>query len=329
MIQVSAVIPCYNKVKVLPQTLRALQAQTIGPDGFDVVVVDDGSTDGTKQFLANCASSYSFRYILQENAGAGAARNAGALACDGRILLFLDADIVLRPDAIAAHLDAHDKYHSALIAGRIVPVTPNPVGIEDLLFQKIFDFGVQERHLPWNCTITQCLSIAREDFARVGLFDEDLRRGQDIAYGYRAVQCGLDIIHYPTCVGEHNHAQNLIQHCQVERSNSRHLVAFFVRYPHLKQEFPYLADKWPVAWASDPLPLIVRKLIRRLGATWPALLILWSVWSRVSRMDVSAESLEATYWKLVASYQLLGIREGIAAYTAVRSFAEVPDGESK
>jgi glycosyltransferase involved in cell wall biosynthesis len=96
---VSVVIPSWNHREELVECLSSLEAQTYRP--FEVIVVDDGSTDGTAARVARVRVSYPFRFIqLMENKGAAAARNLGAKRSEGAFLLFLDADVELRPHAI-------------------------------------------------------------------------------------------------------------------------------------------------------------------------------------------------------------------------------------
>lgn len=90
----SVVIPAYNSAEMLPTCLQALQAQTLPADQYEIIVVDDGSTDDT----AEVARDLGVRVISQPNAGPAAARNRGALAARGDILLFTDADCTPFPD---------------------------------------------------------------------------------------------------------------------------------------------------------------------------------------------------------------------------------------
>ena len=86
----SVVIPVYNGADTLPECLQALRAQTLPADWYEIIVVDDGSTDGS----AGVARGFGVRVISQPNAGPAAARNRGAAAAQGDILLFTDADCV-------------------------------------------------------------------------------------------------------------------------------------------------------------------------------------------------------------------------------------------
>lgn len=90
----SVIIPTYNRRELLPQALASVRAQTL-PD-YEVIVVDDGSTDGTREWLATLSDDR-VRVLLQENRGPGAARNLGIQNAVGEYITFLDSDDVWLP----------------------------------------------------------------------------------------------------------------------------------------------------------------------------------------------------------------------------------------
>lgn len=92
---VSVVIACYNGAALIPAAIRSAQAQTMPPR--EIIVVDDGSTDASREVIAAFPG---VRLVAQANAGVSAARNRGAEAAAGEWLLFLDQDDDLSPDAL-------------------------------------------------------------------------------------------------------------------------------------------------------------------------------------------------------------------------------------
>ena len=93
---VSVIIPCYNHARYLPKAVESVFSQNF--PGTEVVVVDDGSKDDTREV---CTRLEGVRYIYQENAGLSAARNRGIRESKGDLLIFLDADDWLYPDSIS------------------------------------------------------------------------------------------------------------------------------------------------------------------------------------------------------------------------------------
>jgi glycosyltransferase involved in cell wall biosynthesis len=109
---VSVVIPTYNRAHVIGDAVASVMAQTFRQ--FELVVVDDGSTDGTAEILASI-SDPRLRAIRQANAGAAAARNAGVRAARGTLISFLDSDDLWKPDKLereVAFLDRHPEVDS-------------------------------------------------------------------------------------------------------------------------------------------------------------------------------------------------------------------------
>ena len=317
----SVIVPSYNKALALQKTLLALDCQTIDRTRFEVLVIDDGSTDATERIVTDLGPSFRCRFIRQEHQGAGAARNLGASLAKGDLLLFLDSDIMLDTHAVAQHLDAHRRFDRALVVSRILPVSPNPIGQEDLIFQRGFDFGPSEKALPWHCALTQALSIKKHHFQEIGLFAVDLPRGQDIELGFRASRLGFEIQYCATAIGIHNHALPIEQRCQLERQNHKKLVILFQRYPELLPELAYLRHKLPVDWRKDPCRVVAIKTVRRAVAARPALGLMECAWHVASRLSFSPQMRERLYWSIVGSYQILGLREGMRTYGPISTVA--------
>src|SRR5206468_2814996 len=88
--------------------LGALSFQTLPASCYEVVVIDDGSTDGTEDLCRTGAYPFGeIRYVRQKNGGAGSARRAGVEAARGKYLLFLNDDTVATPTLLAEHLAVH------------------------------------------------------------------------------------------------------------------------------------------------------------------------------------------------------------------------------
>ena len=116
---VSVVIPCYNHAHHLREAIQSVLQQTYA--NVQLIVVDDGSVDNTREVAHHYPG---IEYLVQENRGLGAARNAGLAECEGEFVLFLDADDRLLPDALASGVEALRKSpESALAVGRHARVT--------------------------------------------------------------------------------------------------------------------------------------------------------------------------------------------------------------
>ena len=104
---VSVVIATYNRKELLTTCLRCLDAQDYPRDRFEVIVVDDGSTDGSAEMVRNWSARYSLRCIAAGHQGPGPARNFGVAHALGDIIIFIDDDAFASPWFIAEHVRSH------------------------------------------------------------------------------------------------------------------------------------------------------------------------------------------------------------------------------
>ena len=111
----SVIVPMYNSQEFLRRSVASLDAQTVDQQAFEVVLVDDGSTDGSLALARELAATRPNYVVLsQENGGVSAARNAGIRAARGRYLMFLDADDTLSAPSIEALVRAFDEFGDAV-----------------------------------------------------------------------------------------------------------------------------------------------------------------------------------------------------------------------
>ena len=176
---VSVVIPTYNRCKYVTKAIDSVLAQTF--TDYEIIVVDDGSTDNTRVVLQSYLSK--IRYIFQENKGVSAARNAGIVAAKGEWIAFLDSDdewlsakLELQMKDINQHPDA------ILVCSNVSFEGPTEMQIDYfkgcLSFCKNKVFFVKEplfKSYAWTSTV---LAKRNEVFA-VGLFDEKLTIHED------------------------------------------------------------------------------------------------------------------------------------------------------
>lgn len=120
---VSVIIPAYNAEETLPRALASIAAQTLSPQ--EIIVVDDGSTDGTWAYVQSLAGHYQNIPLIsrqQDNAGAGAARNQGINLAKGAYLAFLDADDTWSPEKLAVSVAALAESKHAFVCHNLVRV---------------------------------------------------------------------------------------------------------------------------------------------------------------------------------------------------------------
>lgn len=220
MIEISVVIPTYNRATVLIRCLTALLDQTLDQARFEILVVDDGSADETPAVLKQVDGLRAFRQA--RNMGPAAARNTGIRAARGTYILFLDDDVVLSPTVLAQHVAAHEAEAGEHIAilGRAVwpPEQPMSPFTRYLFAGRVGRGHVYERmpdphNVSYRWFITRHVSVARTFLMRHGLFDEDFpyAYGEDTELAYRLQRQGLRIVYRPDIVVQHHHLPSYVQ----------------------------------------------------------------------------------------------------------------------
>jgi glycosyltransferase involved in cell wall biosynthesis len=198
----SIVIPTYNRKPILEKCLLALESQNYSGE-YEVVVVDDGSIDGTVDWLREIKFSH-VQLFCQDHQGPSAARNLGIEKAIGDIIIFIDSDLVVLPGFLSAHeaklqqgrSDAGDDRFFTY--GRVV----NTANFEDPTSEpyKITDYSAA-------FFATGNVAIARHWLIEAGLFDMgfQLYGWEDLELGVRLKNLGLRLIKAPEAVGYHWH----------------------------------------------------------------------------------------------------------------------------
>jgi glycosyltransferase involved in cell wall biosynthesis len=212
---ISIIIPTYNRYETLKRNLNLLAAQTISMEEFEVIVVDDGSSDETPRFLTEFAqrSPYALQVITQKNSGQGVARNAGIEKATGEILLFLGDDMLTNPDFLSQHLRFHtanpekEKVCLGLVAWH--PEIKPTHFMRWLITSGVqFKFSDLHRGKPadFHYFYTSNLSLKRE-FLGSERFDSSFHGWgfEDTELGYRLQQKGMQLIFHPEAVALHLH----------------------------------------------------------------------------------------------------------------------------
>lgn len=186
--RISVVIPAYNAERFLPRALDSVFAQS--EPVHEVIVVDDGSKDGTEQVVRSYGDRV--RYLRQENSGAAVARNRGIREATGNWIAFLDSDDFWYRSKLACQLSVlrrHDELRWCFCEfhfrdrERLLKHVYTPGAWQERADDGIVPFF--PAGLAGVNVHTSGLVIAREVFEEVGYFDPELRRGQDLDMWWR------------------------------------------------------------------------------------------------------------------------------------------------
>lgn len=223
----SVIIPTFNRRVILKKSLLSLARSTISPDEFEVVVVDDGSTDGTRDMLAHLDVPYSIIYAWQERGGPAKARNRGIELARGKIIIFIDSDIVVVPEFVEAHINVH-KEPRRVASGPVIHT--NDLDNPDSASLKITD-------LSQAFFATGNASVAKDHLVEAGLFYEgfDQYGWEDLELGHRLQKLGMSKVRVPEAIGYHYKDRLTVasvpKHRQREKERGRMAVVFYERDP--------------------------------------------------------------------------------------------------
>ncbi len=196
------VVPTFQRRESLQRLLDALAAQTYPHADFEVLVVDDGSTDGTREWLATLRTTYRVRPLAQAHGGPGKARNLGVAEAAGSIVVFFDDDVIPAPDAIAQHVDAHREKPDTVVIGPMLPPDDSrrPAWIrweEARLLEQYRAMTAGEYECTPRQFFTANASIERQRFRDAGGFDAAFARAEDVELGYRLRDLGAHFAFEP------------------------------------------------------------------------------------------------------------------------------------
>jgi glycosyltransferase involved in cell wall biosynthesis len=229
--RLSVIVPAYNAANFIRDAIRSIEEQDYPT--LEIIVVDDGSTDATREVVAG--HNGAIRYVRQENQGAAGARNHGLSLARGSLITFLDADDVWTPSALkllTEHL--HDSPQTDVVLGRVqyTRLLTDSTGehrmeaFGDPCISFSFDAGVFRRQI----------------FERIGTFDASLRSSEDVDWFMRAREARvmIDVLE-DVVLFYRRHGRNLTQ----DRDTSHRDLAHALKQSLNRRRRSSAADSLP------------------------------------------------------------------------------------
>jgi GT2 family glycosyltransferase len=244
--RLSIVVPTYNRRGLLARTLPLLLRQAGATEGVEVLVVVDGSKDGTLEMLQRYRPDNLLRVITQANLGLAAARNRGAQAATSEIVLFLDDDMILKDGSIAAHREAHADGIDRVVFGGLA--------LADGLRRSFLKRGIEiwgsqvEGRLSapgYEFRFDDChfghASVARRLLQGAGGFDESFIRygNEDYDLGWRLIQAGAEMRYLSSAIAYQFYDKTLyrwLQDCEFVGMADRDLAG---KHPTLEKDLRF------------------------------------------------------------------------------------------
>jgi GT2 family glycosyltransferase/peptidoglycan/xylan/chitin deacetylase (PgdA/CDA1 family) len=310
--RISAVIATYNRRESLARCLTTLFDQDAPADQYEVVVVVDGSSDGTIEMLSSFETQGNLVVVEQENRGQTAALNAGAKAASGDIVLFLDDDLICDRGLLSSHLNAHQQPRPTLVYGRMKGLLgQSPSFAERWTYETLERYyeRLDEDPTPkwpddaWagpNC------SLPRAVFHDAGGYDEQLfpRRGEDVDLGLRLWKMGVAFVFEPAAVTSHDWVKSRRQTWRDDEATGASVVILCRKHPEYR----------PHCGLSG---LIAAPLWKRFGGRvavgHPAITGALFDW-----LIALLEGFPGRAWTVRSGERLFGVRQAVATAAGAR-----------
>jgi glycosyltransferase involved in cell wall biosynthesis len=266
-IEATVIVPTYNQAGSLGSCLASLAAQTIPSDRYEILVIDDGSTDGTAGVLAGFAAPV--RVVrLPHNRGRSTARNVGLQEARAERVVFVDSDVVVRADFLEWHSRTHRKYGPGILSrGPVVSVET----LDQISHRRIPRFAASPAYLD-----TANAALDRTAVIRAGMFDEAFPGygWEDFELGFRLRRNGIRRVFCRQAPAFHLQppvrARDLDALFAKEEARARSAVYFYRKHPTLETRLLIQATTlhwflyWLMAGAGalhrGNLPVVVRRL---------------------------------------------------------------------
>jgi len=238
---VSVIISAYNSGNTLKVCLKSLSKQTYPSEKYEIIIVDDGSTDNTSIILSSLPETNLFKVIHHsENYGLAAARNTGIKNAKGDILIFLDSDMEVKEDFIEKHVSFHRKSGVIGVSGSIIPDIENPYDkYQRYLYESKrgaakFDIN---KPIPFKAFLFNNTSIKKIAFEKAGLFDENIKMygGEDTEFSYRVWKYYPYGLYYdPLILVIHHHYRSIEQTLNIVEEFGEKVVPYLIKkHPEL------------------------------------------------------------------------------------------------
>ncbi len=262
VVNYSVIVPAYNAEKTIADCLRALGCQSLVPADYEVIVVDDGSKDGT----AEVVKTFPVRYLHQANRGPATARNHGAREARGGIILFTDSDCVPVADWLAEMAKPFGDPDVVAVKGAY---RTNQRSLTARFAQVEFDerFELLKRAASIDMVDTYSAAYRKDVFRQAGGFDESfpVANNEDTELSYKLSRMGRKMVFNPEAVVYHlNHPDSLRRYARLKFWRGYWRMVVYRRYPDKMMKDSY-----------TPQTLKLQILFLFLTAGWLSAMLLW------------------------------------------------------
>ncbi|MBN2410730.1 glycosyltransferase [candidate division KSB1 bacterium] len=255
--ELSVIIPSRNRCDVLEKTLLALEEQQCAADLFQVIIIDDNSSDNTFNLVNDFIrrGNINLQYFKAEGKSAGNARNLGLTQSIGDIILFLDADTIPDKDVISKHLQFHRHFNRPVcVLGDVKMASELANKSQARLWDtKLYSGRHKTLKLNWWQYRTANSSLKWSVVNSAGGFNNDLVAAEDTELAYRLYKLGLEFYYINEIVVTHYHPMDLNEFVEKGVLYGKAVGYWYHKEPELRRQ---LAQRYGVY--APELPVLKR-----------------------------------------------------------------------
>lgn len=213
MSEISVIVPCFNQKDRIKSLLLSLEHQTLGKEAFEVIVSDDGSTDGSRETLQSYAGPVSLKCVFAgTQTGRAHARNLAIAAATGKYAVFLDGDMVADRELLQTHLAALKTGSDIVTIGRVEPVKSQQADVFN--WYRVCRGAAKKPSgapVPPRYFTTNNSGLSLDLLRKAGPFNEEYASwgGEDLEMGYCLGRQGAGFSYVPAALSFHDHPETL------------------------------------------------------------------------------------------------------------------------
>lgn len=262
-VQLSVVMATYNRRKLLPRTIESIIKQDLSPNCFELVIVVDGSTDGTTEYLKSLRLEFAIRIIEQHNQGLAVALNRGISASRGDLVLLVDDDLILHSSNFRTHLEAHSGNGPLVVHGPVYVANESADSFATDWIREGVDEEIRRWESGWSwpddANIDPNYSVPRGALLDSGGYDENFKWRQNCEFGIRLVKMGLRIVYEPKAIAHHVYSKTTQEFLEIQvRSWGREEILLLQKHPELRRYSALARVGSASIWKRFSIQLAVR-----------------------------------------------------------------------
>ena len=326
MRSISVVVPTFNRPAQLSKVLdHILRSDVDGLEKVEVIVVDDGSPESAKPVVESKAvdGPFSLKYLRQENAGPAKARNNGIRHASGNVILLIDDDVLVLPEVLKKHLEAHQDKPGSIVFGPYpyLPIDEPTTAFKYLssLLDKEVDRPDDIKYVPIGFVASGNLSLEKAMFPSGEVYRSDLKipAAEEFEFEHRLNTAGVPIFMVPEAKGWHLQPPTIDDKCKQEFKYGVGAAEVWLKVPNIinnQHISGFIVENGFIDWSNDSRGLKTKKFLKSILAANLVRTVALRCIKVLERVTTSNWLLFPMYRYLCGINLFAGVRHGLREF---------------